>query len=401
MSDKSPNEVNLLDLIAFLLRWRKFLLTAILAVSVTVAIIAMLLTPRYRSTAVIRGAERMQQGLGSLLSAKLSSLGAIAGIGSLGEVPGEFYVLILKSRWMTEKLIEKFDLRHVYKMEKAKKEEVIKFTLTRTRYEIDPESQTVIVYAEDKDPIRAQEMTQFLVDELDKRNQELHNISARKEREYIGTRLDEERLKLSHLEDSLASFQIKSGVLNLPEQIKATIAAAAELEAKRFSLQSELEMSRQVYMHGSPEISYLQMKLASIDSSLQDLMRSKKNSDNDFDLMIKMRETPVKGLTYLRLMRDIEIQQLLVAILIQQFEQARIEEFRNTPTLMRIDLPVIATQRIWPKRGLMVGIGAIAALIFGAAIALFIEYYRSVLTDEQHPHHTKLLALRKKSSLPQ
>jgi uncharacterized protein involved in exopolysaccharide biosynthesis len=173
MSDNRTHEVNLLDLVAFVLRWRVFLITAILSVSAVVAVISLVLPPKYRSTAVVRGAETQSQGLGSLVASKLAALGGISGFApALGEIPGELYVAILRSRWMSENAISTLDLRKTYGLEDAPIEDVVATFKARTRYELDPQSQTITISADDEDPRRAQSVATFLVDALDRRNSE-------------------------------------------------------------------------------------------------------------------------------------------------------------------------------------------------------------------------------------
>ncbi|HEY3294228.1 MAG TPA: GNVR domain-containing protein [bacterium] len=395
MPETPSHQINLLDFLAFLLRWRKFLLTAVIAVSVIVGIVAFIMKPLYRSTAVVHGTEQSSQGFGGLIASKLSELSGFAGIGSMFGAPSsEIYVQILRSRWMSERLVEKFDLRSVYKMKDAKLEDVLDAAKAHTRFELDPQSGSVIIYSEDTEPKRSQAMTQFLVDELDKRNQELRASGAQREREFIGQRLNEARATLTSLEDSLSRYQLATGVFNVNEQVKATLEAAAQLEAQRLAVQTELEMSNQVYNSQNPQVAYLRLKMASIDSTIRSLSRGKATDAQGVDVLLHLQDTPNQAMGYLRLTRDIEIQQLLVAFLIQQFEQARIEEQRNTPTFMRVDPPVVGTRKVWPQRAMMVAIGAFAAFFFGILYALANEFFRRAGTDPSHPQHESLLSVK-------
>jgi len=395
MSDNRPHEVNLLDLIAFVLRWRVFLITAVLSVSVVVGVISFLLAPKYRSTAVVQGAETQSQGIGSLVASKLSTMGALAGFSPMmGEVPGELFVQLLKSRWMTERFIERFDLRRVYHMEGDPIEDVIKAALANTRYELDPQSQSVLIYAEDRDPKRCYEMAQFLVEELDRRNSDLKSEQVRREREFIEKRLAESQERLAALEDSMAQFQTRSGILNPEEQVKATIQAAAALEAEKLAVRTQLELNRLI--HGGRESdadAYLRSQVTSIDSTLQSLIRPKAVGE-PVDFLPRLQDTPDQAMQFLRLKRDIEIQQMLVAFLVEQHERARIEERRNTPTLLRLDPPALATKRVWPRRGLMVTVAAFGALVLAVLIALTLEFIRAV-GDPAHPQHERAEQIRR------
>ena len=394
MPDDTRHQVNLLDFFAFLLRWRRFIIASVLSVSIAVVVIVLLLPSRYRSTAIVRAQESGGHSIGSLIASKLGSLGGLANLApSLGEVPEEMYLTILKSRLMSDRVIEHFDLRSVYKIQDTHPEEVVKVLLARTNFELDELSSDITIEVEDRDPKRAREMTEFYVDQLDRRNQELKSLAAHKEREFIGQRLDEERSRLAMLEDSMYRFQVATGVLNVEEQVKATIQAAAVLEAQKIAAETEHEMNFQILGPANPETQFSLLKVASIDSSLQSLMHSNDARTNAF--LLGIAEVPSAGLTYLRIMRDIEIQQLLVGYLLQQHEQARIAELRNTPTLMRIDPPVEATRRIWPRRGLMVGIAFFATFIFSSAIALLFEMVTKASLDISHPQHQHLANLRR------
>lgn len=393
MSENRPHEVNLLDLIAFILRWRVFLITSVLSVSVVVAVISFVVPPKYRSTAVIQAQESESGGLGSLLSGKLGALGGIGNLGiSFGTVKEEAFVMILKSRTIASKAIQKFDLRRVYRMPRAPIEDVIKILYSRSKFELDSESGTLLIYVDDVSATRARDMVQFFVDELDTRNQELKSIAARKEREYIGKRLDEEKERLHLLEDSMSVFQMETGVLSPEEQVKATIQTGAILEAQRMAAQIELDMNRHLRGTDSPEIKWLTMRIMSIDSTINNLIVDKR-AEGDADILLRMRDTPVQGMQYFRYMRAIEIQQLLVGFLLQRYESARVEELRNTPTLIRIDNPVLAEKRIWPKRGMMVVVAAAGAFIFSLALALFIDFWRNASQDESNKNFTRINAI--------
>jgi tyrosine-protein kinase Etk/Wzc len=394
MADQTRDQVNFLKIFAFLLQWRRFILTAAFTVAIVVAIISFVVTPRFSSVAVVRMQSSPGTGIGSLIASKLGGLGALAGMSSaLGaESPEEVALAILRSRWMSERAIDAFDLRAVYKMKKDPIEDVIKMLQKRAAFDVDEHSNAVIVTVNDQSAKRAKEMADFFVQNLDDRNQELRSQTARREKEFTGMRLDEERGRLTSYEDSLFKFQLATGVLDIEEQVKATVQAAATVEAERLAARTKLEMNKRIFGSLSPETQYSQLQLSSIDSSIQTLIRAREKGDQDF--MISLKDIPQKGITFLRLKRDIEIQQLLVAYLLQQHEQAKIEELRNTPTLLRLDPPTEGTKKTWPKRGMMTVIAFAAAFVFSTAIAYLMDFFTKASRDMNHPQHTHIQAIR-------
>ncbi|MBI5059274.1 hypothetical protein HZB60_05775 [candidate division KSB1 bacterium] len=135
MPDQIKYQVNLLDFLAFLLRWRKLILTASFGVALVVAVITFIVPQRYRVIAVVRSQESEEQGIGSLVASKLGALAGLAGnVAGFGDSYGEVALSILRSRWMSERVIEKFDLQHVYKIESGPIEDVIKALAANTNF---------------------------------------------------------------------------------------------------------------------------------------------------------------------------------------------------------------------------------------------------------------------------
>lgn len=394
MPDDSRHQVNLLDFFAFLLRWRRFIAASVLLVVLTVMVIVFLVPVRYKSTAVVRPQESGGQGIGSLVASKFGGLGGLANlVPSLGgSSPLEMYMSILKSRWMAERVIEHFSLRSAYKMQDAPIEDVIEVLASRTMFDKEEMSEDVYIQVEDHNPVRARDIAQFYADQLDKRNQELKSLAAASEREFVGRRLDDERTRLVALEDSLYSFQLETGIFSIEEQVRATIQTSAALEAQRLATEVEFEMNRQVLGLENPETEFTRYKLASIDSSISALLHANDSSRRDF--LLSIDEVPAQGRTYLRLFREIEIQQLLVGYLLQQFEQAKIAELRNTPTLLRLDPPALATKKVWPRRGMMITIGGFGAFVFASVVALFLEMVARASRDPHDPRYRQLLNIR-------
>jgi uncharacterized protein involved in exopolysaccharide biosynthesis len=83
---------------------------------------------------------------------------------------------------------------------------------------------------------------------------------------------------------------------------------------------------------------------------------------------------------YLRLKRELEIQNKIMTTLIPLFEQAKIEENRNTPSVLIVDPPNVPDRKVKPKRLTMVLLFTALTFIFSYLIFLFKvkwDYYKS------------------------
>lgn len=186
MNTDNRDQVNLLDFFAFLVKWRKFLMAFIVSSVVVAAIVSFLIKPVYRSNASIRPQEESKSGIGSLISSKLAALGGIGGFtASLGEVSGQYFISILRNRQMSEKVIDKFSLKEVYKLKDEPIEKVIQALKSHTNFEHESATSSINIFVEDTDPKRAKEMVEFYIQSLDEINRSIKNSKAKSERELV------------------------------------------------------------------------------------------------------------------------------------------------------------------------------------------------------------------------
>jgi uncharacterized protein involved in exopolysaccharide biosynthesis len=62
------------------------------------------------------------------------------------------------------------------------------------------------------------------------------------------------------------------------------------------------------------------------------------------------------------MVRDVKIQEQVFSLLSAQYEEARINEARDIPTVEVLDPAIPPEGRAWPRRGLLVGIGGVLSL---------------------------------------
>lgn len=388
------DRINLLDFITFVLRWRRFIISAVGLVVIITAIVSLIVPVHYRATATIFPSQEAPLDVTSYISSQLAGLPGIGGIAAqMGALPGEIYLTILRSRSMSETVIDTFELRRVWKMEKRPIEEVIEVLSGRVKTEYDLLDGTVTIEVVSRDPEIAAKMANFYARELDRRNQELKSQKATYEKIFIGGRLDEARRRMEELEDSLRSFQERTGVVNVEEQVKATIQTAAELEAMRLATELELNLAREMMEPDNPLVDELERKVAGVRAQMRKLAERHQKSAED-KLILTLGDAPSYGQTYLKLLRDITVQELLYQYLTQQYEQARIAEVRHTPTMQAIDWGVPPTKRSWPRRGVMVVVAGAAAFVFALAIAMIIDGFRTASSQPEHSQHAKVVALK-------
>jgi uncharacterized protein involved in exopolysaccharide biosynthesis len=78
----------------------------------------------------------------------------------------------------------------------------------------------------------------------------------------------------------------------------------------------------------------------------------------------------------MRLRRTVEIETAVYTMLIKEFEKSRIEEARDTPTLQVMDKAAVPNLKSRPKRKVLVAVGTLVGLGWGAFLAVFITAWR-------------------------
>jgi uncharacterized protein involved in exopolysaccharide biosynthesis len=139
----------------------------------------------------------------------------------------------------------------------------------------------------------------------------------------------------------------------------------------------------------APEVRLKNQELAALRRQYDDLVAARqplrsldgaaagKSTDADGDLFPSFDDVPDMALQYLRLMRELKVQETLYALLVQQLEQARIEEQKNTPVLSVLDWATPGETPVYPRKMLLVALAAVAAAVWVGLVAVAVESLRS------------------------
>jgi len=276
---------------------------------------------------------------------------------------------ILRSRRCLEPLIIKFGLmeRDNYRF----MEDAIK-GFTNSNLDIFSEKIAGMMYisVEYEDPILAKEMVEFLLDELNKINIELSVQNAKNNREFVEQRYFQAKDDLSKVEDSLKSFQSIYGVA--PDlQIKAAAQSVFSFEAELKAEEVKLDVLKKILSSDQIEVKTQEVKINSLKEQIAKIQNS--TDLNDF---LRLGNSPQIAMQYLRLQRNLEIQTKILTFLLPLYEKAKIDEKRETPTIIILDKPVVAERKSKPKRLTMTIIITLLGLILSTTGAVFYDYLK-------------------------
>jgi tyrosine-protein kinase Etk/Wzc len=377
--------LNLYDLLIILAKWRKLFIVNFFIVVGVATVIAFALPVWYKSTTVILPPSSSTSSLPAFLPKDL--VGAASSFG-LETPTEEIYQTVLGSRTLHEKLIERFNLREVYKMQGKTPEEVID-ALSKHIKVLTREDQAIEISVEDRDPKRATQLCQACVEELDHVYRNITSTTARNNRTYIGHRLDEINDSLSTLQDSLMNFQKQFNAIALPEQTQAMITAAADLKAEQLSNDIKLEVMRKSFGDNHPQVLQLRSTSHELLAKYNDIIEGREGN-----LFLSLQQLPELGRKYAELLRKIRIQGSLTEYTYPQYESAKIQEEKESANVQVLDPAREPSKKYWPPRRLIVMIAAAASLLVTLVLILFHEYWHSLPTRNKEDWE-KINRLRK------
>lgn len=276
------------------------------------------------------------------------------------------YIAILESRDLREGVVTQFDLIKRYE---SKNIEYALQTLDENVEIKVTEEGTLKVTVIDKDPVVARDMANKFIDELDVINRRLSSEKGKFNREFLENRLIQNKSDIKNAEDKLKKFQHRYGLIDVPSQVSAAIENYTKLYASKVEIDIEYEIAKATYSVNDPKVIQLQQMSVIINQLLEDMILK----GDEKNVLLAFNDLPDLGLEYVRLYREVELQSKILEFLLPQYEQARMEETKNIPSLQIIDTPRISINKVKPQRALIV-IGTTFMAMLLSLLYVIVEY---------------------------
>jgi uncharacterized protein involved in exopolysaccharide biosynthesis len=312
----------------------------VFAVTAIALVVSLLLKPWYKAEATIlpptEGGDVFANLAGLIQSSALSHVGLL----NSATTPSDIYLEIMKSRRLREALVKKFDLQRLYKTK----------GMDRTLKELDAHvwvktnsSGVITASGEDHDKQRAADMVNFLVAELDRFNRETLQTHGKRTREFLEQRLADAEKRMHEAADALTDYE------KLHKVVVAGDAAAtkgmSDAMAQRLALQVRRGYITSYSKQESPEVREIDAQLEAFDRQIAQLPALKNEGA--------------------RLALEAEIQGKVFTLITAQYEEARIQEMRDTPTITLLDEARPPELNSRPKRAIIV----VGAALFACALS--------------------------------
>ncbi len=355
---------------------RRFLLKMFAGGVVVSLILALLVPYEYQSTARLMPPDQ-SSGLGLAMLAGLtgkSSSDSLAGLAgnALGlKTSGDLFLGVLQSRTIRDDIVDKFNLRKVYRERRL--ENARDKLASRTDLSTDRTNGIILIKVSDRSPQRAAAMAQEYITELNEVLATQDTSAAHRERVFLEQRLQQVKQNLEVAEKEFSDFASKNAALDIPTQGKAMVAATANLQGELIAAQTELQGLRQIYTDNNVRVRSTQARIDELQHQLDQMgggsgdsggSQTSSSSANP-SFYPSFRKLPALGVMYADLLRNTRVQEAVFEVLTQQYELSKVEEAKELPSVKVLDPPNVPEKPSFLPRFLMSLLGGLLVLAVG------------------------------------
>ena len=308
-------------------------------------------------------------GGGSTIGSAASSFG-IAMPDSLA-TSTDIFKAMLKSRVMADAVIRQFNLDMMWAKSMGDARRAL---AASTKISVEKDK-TLKIVVEANDPQLAADIANFYVTNLDRMNRTVNITKAGQSRAFLERRLAETKVILTQKEGNLKEFQVKNKTFAIEQQAQVMMQTAAMTHAQIMSEEVQLEVLKTYLSPDNPEMVRVRSGLDELRKQLSVMVLGKDQQGEltRDGLHASMTTVPVLTLDFARAMRDLKLQENLYALLISQYEQAKLAEARDIPTVQVLDLAIPAEMKSRPKITENMMIAGAVSIVIGIALAFSLE----------------------------
>ncbi|GAB4129670.1 MAG: Wzz/FepE/Etk N-terminal domain-containing protein [Ignavibacteriales bacterium] len=394
--ENNAEKNNFFEFLTLTIKYRWFLFFFTIIITSAAVSVALLSQKWYKSTASVLPAEKTDflsaiTGVSSLIKnfSPSKGLSALTGVSETDK-----YIAILKSSRVIDDVIKTFNLRKVYDMEDSYYDKVVKEFLGNLELEVQEEGNlTITVY--DTNPKRAAKIANYMVDKLNEISTNLSSTNARANRMFIEKRYLQNRKDIENLETQMKQFQQKYGVTAVPEQIEATLKSMSEVYVELYKKEIQYNIMLQSLGSSHPATQGAKVELDALNKKINELNSGKSVSEGDVKLLIPMKLAPELANKYLKIYQELKIQYSILEFVTPLYEQAKIEEVRDTPTVLVLDKAAPADRKSKPKGSIYAAISFTASIILGFVLIFLFELIQKMKIVEPGKYNFITSEIRK------
>jgi uncharacterized protein involved in exopolysaccharide biosynthesis len=379
--DKQDQQAaNIWDHLTILLKWRKLVFVYMFIMAISSVTYSLLARQWFASEASVLPPPNTSMGLDSFLPGL--NLGAL-GFGADMSDDALLVTSILESRRLRDEVIDKYNWMERRNFKHRIK--AYKLFNKHFKWEVVEDGSIHLKLIEDSKEL-SKETLEFILAVVEREYIEISKAQARNHSNFINNRLEQNKRELKEAEEALQSFQERTGVILLEEQFAASIDNLSELHKQLIASEIQLNVMSNVLPSTSSEVKLLRNQV----TETQEMINSINSSGNDSfdDILISLESAPDLGVQYIRLQREVEIQTSILQFLIPQYEQAHIQELKDSSGLYLMDPASYPDKKLKPRRAFVVVAWMFISFALLYMYIAFIEWLIAVKSEDPDHYET-------------
>lgn len=363
-ADHDDDEISLLDLLETLAERFWLLVLGPLAVGIVALGGSFLIAPTFTAKTVLMPPQAQQSAAASLIQS-LGALGGVAGAAAGIKNPNDQIVALLKSRTLSDRIIDRFELMGVYKAKL--RQDALKALSANVRVSAGKDG-LIAIEVDDKDPKRAADMANAYIAELSRLMGSLAITEAQQRRMFFEKQLKEARDNMTRAELALKSGGIEADIYKSSPQAAVTAVAQVQAqiaaqEVKLGAMRGYMTESASEFRQGLVELQALRAQLSKLESTEKSIQVG---SSSD----------------YVTRYRDYKYYETLFELFAKQYEIARVDESREGAVIQIVDPAMEPEWKSKPKRAM---VAIIATLAAGFMLVLYVFVAKALRNASQDP----------------
>ncbi len=218
------------------------------------------------------------------------------------------------------------------------------------------------------DALAAARLVNAIADAYVLQNVQRRAAEAEKSLQFLEEQLPQLRSQLDRAEGELNAFRNKHRTIDIPGEITTLLSQTVELEKNRLDLELKRKEADARYEPAHPVARALREQLASVSA------QQKRMSE-------RIEALPLVQQDYLRLARDVEVNNQLYVSLLNNAQQLRVARAGTIGNVSIVDRAVVPQKPSKPRRALIVAVGLLGGLAGGFLFAQLLAAMRGRIRD--------------------
>lgn len=360
--------VNLMELLIALAKNKKRLIGWPILAGLVAAAISLVLPNTYKANTRILPPQQAQAGAAAILSQLGGVASAAAGAAGIKN-PNDLYIGMLASRRISDKMIERFDLKAVYGTDSL---ETARTKLKNSTTVSAGKDGLIVIEVEDEGKQRVAQLANGYTEELLKLTKVLALTEASQRRMFFERQLEGSKNNLANAEFALKKTIDANGVISVDSDSRAIVETVSRLRAQISAKEIQLSSMQSFLTPNNQEYKRVQEELSSLRSEFNRLQ----NGTPGKHAKLQDEEAQSGGLGNMKLVREVKYHQMLYELLSKQYEVARLDEAKDASIIQVLDVAVEPERKYKPMRAIIVLVTMIIVFVMLIGWILIAEAQR-------------------------